>query len=213
MRQVFFLDTEKYLRGRLGRSDVWKNLNSIVIKNSAANGGGSSWVLHLISRFALNLPQLNYILSDGYLGTFEEVQNLNKQALFALRFQRTPEDIITFSSENPNVEDFVAGGQASISWPETLQKLESTASLYPRSKINNALQTKYYKGSGSVGMPKRLGFTLNNNLTEALNFHLPDGRTLGELVAKLHATDRSDSNLASRVLYQMVVEADDLRYP
>lgn len=94
-----------------------------------------------------------------------------------------------------------------------MQKLESTASLYPRAKGNSALQTKYSEGVGEVGAPRRLGFTLNNNLTEALNFQLPDGRTFGDLLAKLHVADRSASNLASRVLYQMMVEADDLRYP
>lgn len=115
LRQVLFLDTEKYLRGGFGRSDVWKNLHEMVSKTSSLKTGGPSGILHLLSRFALNLPQLNYILADGHVGTFEEIQNLNKQALFALRFQRTPEDIITFSSENPNIEDFATGGRVSIS--------------------------------------------------------------------------------------------------
>lgn len=178
---------------------------------------GADWVrpaarsetLYLISRHLLNLPMLNLVLSDGRVGTFAEVNELNKQALFALRFQRTPEEFATTNLQNPTVFDFNLPDRGVVGSPEPLQNRQSLAALRS-GKPNSVLPPL---GTLPQQIPTDLSMNFNNNVAEILNTHLPSGITLLDLSAALYDTELETREIASRVFFQLMVEADYLQYP
>lgn len=153
---------------------------------------------------------LNLVLSDGRIGTFAEVNELNKQALFALRFQRSPEEFSTFHEDHPTIFDFNLPVRQQIPYPEPLLNRLSLAKIRMGQEgvvPNGALPTL------PQNLPPDLSQNLNNNAAEALNTHLPSGVSLLDLSAGLYSSDSAVREMSSRVLFQLMVEADYLKYP
>ncbi len=172
--------------------------------------GTQSETFFLMSRYFLNLPMLNLVLSDGRIGSFDEVNELNKQALFALRFQRTPEEFSTFHEDHPTVFDFNLPPRSQTPFPEPLTNQLSLTTIRtggPASTANRPPNTLPQSTSTDLSQ------NLNNNAAEALNAHLPSGVTLLDVSAGLYSSDSAVREMSSRVFFQLMVEADYLKYP
>jgi hypothetical protein len=141
----------------------------------------------------------------------DDILDLNKQALFALKFQRTPEEMIVINSENPNLETFKIN--SNIRNKGLAKFIENSIQLNISENYNSPKNKQLLGFEGTQIANNMFSFNLDNNLSEILNYQLPDGSSIMDIIINLHSTEKITRELASRLLFQMLIESDDLKYP